>query len=82
MKLTNIAFAVSFLAVRGLLYGRGLFHLLFNVEIIMAQPHVPPSVAFGLVSVIVAGFLLNIFWMRRIFQIALGTRKSKSVRKA
>eukprot|EP00465_Bigelowiella_longifila_P012108 CAMPEP_0185260150 /NCGR_PEP_ID=MMETSP1359-20130426/8789_1 /TAXON_ID=552665 /ORGANISM="Bigelowiella longifila, Strain CCMP242" /LENGTH=182 /DNA_ID=CAMNT_0027846301 /DNA_START=1 /DNA_END=549 /DNA_ORIENTATION=+ len=78
MKITNITFALSFFAARVVLYGIGLFDLLTHRGIILSSPQIPSLVSKSLLVLIVAGYLLNLMWMRNIANMAMGKgRRSK-----
>lgn len=80
MKLCNMAFACLFLVTRVVFYGLGLLHMLKHGKDVMAVNASKTLVIFVLV-LLIAGYCLNLFWMRSICKIATG-RGKKSDEKA
>ncbi|GAB5370867.1 hypothetical protein AAMO2058_001530200 [Amorphochlora amoebiformis] len=78
MKLTNIAFALTFFVARIILYGIGLIDLYTHYRILLKDPPGIPLVAVqSLLALILAGYVLNLFWMRQITAMALRKRHIK-----
>lgn len=74
MWLCNMLFAWLFFLTRVILYGLGLLHMFMHYEEIMAVP-APKFFVILVFGLIVGGYILNIFWFRKIYKIATGDVK-------
>ena len=79
MAAANAAFALTFLATRGVVYGLGLAHLLRTFHAGVAPPMafatLPPgseALVLAVVALLVGGFALNGVWALQIVKIAAG----------
>ena len=85
---TNMAFAVSFFIVRCIIYGLGLFHLLWSlkseaqVRVVLLDNRrgdLPRSFLYLVVALLVGGYGLNLMWFRKI--LAMAQRGKKPTKK-
>ena len=74
----NYAFAITFFASRVVVYGLGLAHLLrVRDELFGLRSRVASPLLYLVLGLLVGGYVLNLMWMRKIVQMAVGGGKQK-----
>lgn len=81
LKLSNVMFAVTFFLTRVVLYGWGLIHLGMNIDVVMDVP-APRFLVIVVLTLVVGGFALDLFWMNSIYKLAVGSPSKKSSKSA
>ena len=81
LKAANVLFALAFFVTRVLLYGLGLVHLLRNHAALGSLEGVRPSLVLFIVTMLAAGYGLNLMWMSKIVKMASGQPRPRGGKK-
>ena len=78
LRLTNLTFAVLFFAARVVGYGAGLAHLwAVRAEVLALEERVARPLLLLVLALLVAGYALNLAWMRKIVHMATGRSRKR-----
>merc|ERR1712071_65851 len=80
MKYCSLAFASLFFSTRVIAYGLGLADLFIHRRQAMAVSAPKPFIIIVL-SLLVGGYVLNLFWMRSFYKLAIGGGKKIKAKK-
>jgi len=74
---TNLAFGYTFVLTRVIIYGIGLAHLWMSHGILLVGPEAVPAVwVYLILSLVTAGYGLQLFWFKKILSMSKAKPKS------